>query len=162
MTPSQKAEALLHADDRPQSLNDDLYAWAVAAEKLLRTLAAEAQGEPVVWIQPDHLQKARIAPFSCRVEPTKRMLDFVPLYTHPATRKPLTDARIYELMPDKSGMEWTTPVWTVADLNKFARAIEQAQPEPLTDEQIWGLYQVPGTGPVDFARAVLAAQKEKT
>ena len=49
MTPEQRAEALLHADDRPQSLNDDLYAWAVAAEKLLRTLAEQAQA-PLVAI----------------------------------------------------------------------------------------------------------------
>lgn len=39
--------------------------------------------EPVVWVQPDHLQKARLAPFLCRVEPTQRCADFVPLYTAP-------------------------------------------------------------------------------
>lgn len=33
-----------------------------------------------VWVQPDHLQKARLAPFMCRVEPTQRFPDFVPLY----------------------------------------------------------------------------------
>lgn len=37
---------------------------------------------PPVFIQPDHLQKARISPFLCRVEPTQRD-DFVPLYTRP-------------------------------------------------------------------------------
>lgn len=35
--------------------------------------------EPV-WIQRDHLQKAREAPFLCRVEPTPRETGFVPLY----------------------------------------------------------------------------------
>jgi hypothetical protein len=44
--------------------------------------AAQPAPEPV-WIQPDHLQKARIAPFLCRVEPFQRMADFVPLYAHP-------------------------------------------------------------------------------
>jgi hypothetical protein len=39
--------------------------------------------EPVAWIQPDHLQKARVAPFLCRVEPTQRFPDFVALYTAP-------------------------------------------------------------------------------
>ena len=33
-----------------------------------------------LWIQPDHMQKAARAPFLCRVEPTKRMGDFVALY----------------------------------------------------------------------------------
>jgi hypothetical protein len=47
----------------------------------------ETEQEPVAWIQPDHLQKARQAPFLCRVEPTKRMSDFVPIYTHPPRRE---------------------------------------------------------------------------
>jgi hypothetical protein len=49
----------------------------------LAALAQEQKQEPVAWIQPDHLQKARQAPFLCRVEPTKRMSDFVPIYTIP-------------------------------------------------------------------------------
>jgi hypothetical protein len=47
----------------------------------------ETEQEPVAWIQPDHLQKARQAPFLCRVEPTKRMSDFVPIYTAPPRRE---------------------------------------------------------------------------
>jgi hypothetical protein len=47
----------------------------------------QPEQEPVAWIQPDHLQKARQAPFLCRVEPTKRMSDFVPIYTHPPRRE---------------------------------------------------------------------------
>lgn len=39
-----------------------------------------------VWIQPDHLQKARVAPFLCRVSPTQDAPDFVPLTL--ATPKP--------------------------------------------------------------------------
>lgn len=62
----------------------------------LATQPPAVQGEPV-WIQPDHLQKARIAPFLCRVEPTKRIADFVPLYTaSPPSREPLTDDAILD------------------------------------------------------------------
>ena len=39
--------------------------------------------EPVAWIQPDHLAKARKAAFLCRVEPKQRD-DFIPLYAAPA------------------------------------------------------------------------------
>jgi hypothetical protein len=39
------------------------------------------QSEATVYIQRDHLQKAQKAPFLCRVEPTQRLADFVPLYT---------------------------------------------------------------------------------
>ena len=52
--------------------------------------------EPVAWTQPNHLQQARIAPFLCRVEPSSRA-DFVPLYTAPPKRQPLTDAGINEI-----------------------------------------------------------------
>lgn len=56
-------------------------------------------GEPVAWIQPDHLQKARQAPFLSRVEPTQRFPDFVPLYLHPAPAVPEVKAhQIRELV----------------------------------------------------------------
>ena len=54
---------------------------------------AEPVQEPVAWIQPDHLQKARVAPFLCRVEPTQRCSDFVALYTAPPQRKPLAEGK---------------------------------------------------------------------
>ena len=44
--------------------------------------AAPQQAEPV-WVRPDQLQKARQAPFLCRVSPTKDALDLAPLYLHP-------------------------------------------------------------------------------
>ena len=43
---------------------------------------APQQSEPV-WVRPDQLQKARQAPFLCRVSPTKDALDLAPLYLHP-------------------------------------------------------------------------------
>ena len=88
-----------------------------AACQALRAALAEPVQEPVAWIQPDHLQKARQAPFLCRVEPTKRMVDFVALYTAPPQRKPLTDIEIYRMWTDG----WDSP-----QALAFARAIERA------------------------------------
>ena len=55
------------------------------AQAALRERLAQPEQEPV-WIQPNHLQKARQAPFLCRVEPEQRD-DFVPLYTAPQPRQ---------------------------------------------------------------------------
>lgn len=41
---------------------------------------------PVAWIQPDHLAKAIVAPFLCRVEPSVRC-DLVPIYRAPVADK---------------------------------------------------------------------------
>lgn len=41
----------------------------------------EAAQQVVVYIQRDHLQKALVSPFLCRVEPTQRLPDFVPLHS---------------------------------------------------------------------------------
>ena len=49
--------------------------------------------EPAAWAQPDHLQKARLAPFLCRVEPTQRHADFVPLYTADQMRDAIATER---------------------------------------------------------------------
>ena len=46
----------------------------------------------VVYIQPDHLQKALRAPHMSRVEPTQRMPDFVPLYAAAQPVQPSDDA----------------------------------------------------------------------
>lgn len=99
-------------------------------EKELRTAIEQALAEarnagvlnaqPVAWIQPDHLQKAQRSPFLCRVEPTKRCSDFVPIYTHPPH-------------PEESDEE-------------FARQIEamdaQGKPrKPLTDEDVINIWR---------------------
>ena len=49
----------------------------------LRAALAQQEQEPVAWIQSNHLQQAQREPFLCRVEPTQRLTDFVPLYTQP-------------------------------------------------------------------------------
>jgi nicotinamidase-related amidase len=53
-----------------------------AAMDALRA-AIEQAGKPVAWIQRNHLEHAQREPSMCRVEPTKRLPDFVPLYTVP-------------------------------------------------------------------------------
>lgn len=43
----------------------------------------------VAWIQGEHLEKAKQAPFLCRVEPAFREgMGFVPIHTHPAAAQP--------------------------------------------------------------------------
>jgi hypothetical protein len=59
----------------------------------------EQEPEPAAWIQSTHLQQAQREPSLCRVEPTQRLPDFVPLYTHPPRREwqGLTEEEINEL-----------------------------------------------------------------
>ncbi|MGE0745262.1 MAG: hypothetical protein AB7K86_08445 [Rhodospirillales bacterium] len=54
-------------------------------------LASAPGAVPVAYIQRDHLQKARRAPFLCRVEPTRRHPDFDPVYTAPPATDPAGD-----------------------------------------------------------------------
>lgn len=65
--------------------------WQACCAQASRSAAPQSV-EPV-WVQPDHLAKARRAPFLCRVEPAQRD-DFVPLYTTPPTSP--TDAEWLE------------------------------------------------------------------
>jgi hypothetical protein len=61
--------------------------YAKNIRPLYTTPPAQPAVQEPVWIQPDHLQKAKTAPFLCRVEPHKRD-DFVPLYTTPPAAQP--------------------------------------------------------------------------
>ena len=119
-----------HPDDNPPTPCPRKYALGECREA---AKAAPVQ-EPVAWIQPDHLQKARVAPFLCRVEPTKRMSDFVPLYAAPQQRKPLTDEQI-----DRIRFAIPTKAVTQRD-HELARAIERAHgigeaPSPASPQQ---------------------------
>ncbi len=67
-----------------------------AITALRAALEQPEQAVPVAWIQSNHLQLAQRGPFSCRVEPTQRHPDFVPLYTHPPRRECL-HAEVNEL-----------------------------------------------------------------
>jgi hypothetical protein len=115
--PQQSLEAL-----------EDLRVWrakqSMDVTALRAALAQQAEPvEPVAWIQPDPLQKARIAPFLCRVEPTQRCADFVPFYLAPPQRQPLTEEEIDAEWRELDG-EVSTMFMRV--LRKFARAIERA------------------------------------
>jgi hypothetical protein len=73
----------------------------------LRAALAQQEQEPVAWIQSNHLQQAQREPFLCRVEPTQRLTDFVPLYTQPPRRewRGLTMQEINAL-PEVGGKMW--------------------------------------------------------
>ena len=91
-------------------------------EHLSRQRSAEVsrEQEPVAWIQSNHLQLAQRGPFSCRVEPTQRHPDFVPLYTHPPRRewRGLSEEEINAEMP------YCHNEFDLAEFKDFARAIE--------------------------------------
>lgn len=86
---TQALEAMLNF---PDDISDEMFESITA----LKAALAEPVQKPVAWIQPDHLQKARVAPFLCRVEPTQRCSDFVAIYTASPQRKPLTEEEIKE------------------------------------------------------------------
>jgi len=109
-----------------------------------------AQQGAVAWIQPDHLQKARVAPFLCRVEPTKRMADFVAIYTAPPRRETeqepvarmhedgsgrFISQRTYADAQREGGASWssvknyTTPLYTHP-------AEPEPPPEPIHEDKI--------------------------
>ena len=52
--------------------------------------------EPV-WIQSNHLDHARREPSMCRLEPTQRLPDFVPLYPAPREWVDITDEELFDL-----------------------------------------------------------------
>jgi hypothetical protein len=46
----------------------------------IRHALTQPEQSATVYIQSDHLLNAMQAPFLCRVEPTQRLPDFVPMY----------------------------------------------------------------------------------
>jgi hypothetical protein len=99
MNETQRAEAVRLADERPTSISDDLYAWALDADKLLRTLATEPEKapEPVAFRVDWGIQSVGMPRFF-GVDDKKRMDNHiqshnfpyvvVPLYTHPPKAEP--------------------------------------------------------------------------
>jgi hypothetical protein len=59
-------------------------------------LTCARQKAKPVWIQRNHLEAAQREPSMCRVEPTKRLPDFVPLYAAPRQWVGLTDEEVDE------------------------------------------------------------------
>ena len=85
--------------------------------------------QPVAWIQPDHLQKARVAPFLCRVEPTKRMADFIPIYTQQVTHGLQVECHASATDDSRSSdglgagrVDWAWAGWQAATLAERERA----------------------------------------
>lgn len=136
--------------------------------RALRTALAEPtckgdlQVEPVAWIQQDHLEKARRAPFLCRVEPTQRVADFVPLYTAPQ-RQPEVHPVTGEQLPTSTAgwLHYVTDRTSAAWQEGYERGLKrEGQRQPLSDEEIMDLVRDmsiqmrwPST-PLDIARAI--------
>jgi len=59
-------------------------------------VCARQKAKPV-WIPRVHLEAAQREPSMCRVEPTKRLPDFVPLYTSPRQWVGLNDQQVLDL-----------------------------------------------------------------
>ena len=144
------------------------YAW--------QARAALSQPEPVAWIQPDHLQKARVAPFLCRVEPTKRMSDFIPIYTQQVTHGLQMECPASATDDSGSADGVGARCVDAAVMEHAARPLKaEPAPEPLTDAQVYEIWeraaQMDLSGRVNelirtkdaqcVIRAVLKAQKEK-
>ena len=134
--------ATLVEDTQRQYPGDGLDGWLLAHEMRSYAAAALAEpdvpetrfgnkaaavAEPLAWIQPDHLQKARRAPFLCRVEPTQRFADFVPLYAAPPQREPYDQTALG--LCNACG-------WKAVGPDGCLNCAPQREREPLTDEQI--------------------------
>jgi hypothetical protein len=121
----QALEALIHMCHN--TLADKGYDGQLvqdAIDGLKGTLAHQEQ-EPVAWIQSTHLQQAQRAPFLCRVEPTQRLSDFVPLYTHPPRR----EWQGLSKEERDTAIRWAVDLEDTHFPRTVARAIEQALKE---------------------------------
>ena len=55
----------------------------------------------------------------------------------------------------------TAALLAIGEKARAALAQPPREPLTLTDAKLWELWQVRGQGPIDFARAVIAAAQEK-
>ena len=94
----------------------DEQAVAQAITALDAAIEAAEKQEPVAWIQPNHLQQARRAPFLCRVEPTKRMSDFIPIYITPPAAQP--ERVVFPTMLRKMWSGGEVQAWLDENVNK--------------------------------------------
>jgi len=118
-TAAQQALERLMLHHRTWDARDDLNAITA-----LRAALEQPEQEPVAWIQSNHLQLAQRGPFSCRVEPTQRHPDFVPLYTHPPRRewRSLSEEEIKNAVGASAEFWATSALW----IKSVARAVEAA------------------------------------
>jgi len=125
---SDLRDAARQALEALEGLSEPYY--VLKAQDALQAALEQPEQEPVAWIQPDHLQKAKQAPFLCRVEPTQRWADFVPFYTHPPRRewRGLTEEEILTEAARHLG-EMHVENCGLGDIKDFASAIEAALKE---------------------------------
>ena len=166
MNAEQRAEALLHADDRPQSLNDDLYAWSVAAAALLRTLASESQGETSPELGDSFMEILH----SIHGDMPDSFADSARLaFVHALKAKPAPDAQPVAWMwqHDETGRVGFVDQWQLDNgWEKNNPSCHITRPlfdhpapaqTPLTDEQIMALWHDKRPAAIAFARAIEAA-----
>ena len=79
--------------------------------------------EPV-WIQSNHLDHARREPSMCRLEPTQRLPDFIPLYPAPVAFFCLTTQEILDIVDDHTEITGGLPMMYRDQAADLARAIE--------------------------------------
>ena len=84
-----KTELLALADEKPTSINDDLYAWATQAAAALREYAATMDAEPVAWVDPMWLISGGSSEDVFMDTEPHESCGWVPLFLSPAPRKPL-------------------------------------------------------------------------
>ena len=63
----------------------------------------DSQQAGPVWMRPDQLQKARHAPFLCRVSPTKDAPDLMPMFLHPPAAEVQRVREALEYLIEKCG-----------------------------------------------------------
>jgi len=63
----------------------------------------DSQQAGPVWMRPDQLQKARHAPFLCRVSPTKDAPDLMPMFLHPPAAEVQRLREALEYLIEKCG-----------------------------------------------------------
>jgi hypothetical protein len=169
------SEAFENAPDEISGIYDTFFAGLTIGR-------AEAKGEPVAWIRPDHLAMARKAPALCRVEPTQREPDLVPIYTAPQQPEPSTHLwdgeqefdladrgdLIHAIKCVRNGLlEYS---WIERTLTRACEALQQPETNvvaaDLSDSAIWGIWNESNMrgnfyAARDFARAVIAAHEAK-
>jgi hypothetical protein len=87
-------------------------------------LTCARQKATPVWIQRNHLENAQREPSMCRVEPTKRLPDFVPLYAAPSQWVGLTTQEILEIVDDHTEIRGSLPMLYRDQAVDLARDIE--------------------------------------
>jgi hypothetical protein len=118
----------------------------------IRSAIAQPEQSSTVYIQSDHLLKAMQAPFLCRVEPTQRLPDFVPLYAAP----PEPEARTFAF-PVESGSKPVAWLMTTPELGNriyIDDPVEAARFAGMDNRTVTPLYMAPPAPDADEDEAL--------